>query len=136
MSRFGFLLRALLCISLILNGSGYAAASATMPMEHPASVAAAQEASKAAETPPCPGHTGVTAADDRTTGPDPATDEHDQPDCCPSAACAGACLQHAPAAIVAQSMGPTVIGHSDAVRSIQAAHATPTLPHRIRPPIG
>ena len=130
------LLRLLLSLSLILNGSGYAAAAAKMQMEHAASVAASHEKSQAEEAPPCPGHSDLTAADDQGAEPDSATHDHQKPDCCKSAKCAGACLQHAPAAIVAQWMGPTAIGHSNAVRQIKAAHATPALPHRIRPPIG
>jgi hypothetical protein len=127
------LLRLLLSLSLVLNGSSYAAAAAKMPMEH---VAAAHEKSKAEEAPPCPGHSDLTAADGQGAEPGSATHEHDKPECCKSAKCVGACLQHAPVAIVAQWVGPAAIEHSDAVRQIKAAHANPALPHRIRPPIG
>jgi hypothetical protein len=130
------LLRLLLSLSLILNGSGYAAAAVKMPMEHAASVAAAHEKARAEEAPPCPEHTDVTPADDHGAVLESVTHEHDRPECCKSAKCAGACFQHAPAAIVAQCMGPAAIEHSDAIRQIKAAHATPALPHRIRPPIG
>lgn len=123
------LLRVLLSLGLILNGSGYAAAAAKVQMERPAPVA---DASQARNASPCPEHAGVSAAEG-----DEAEATHDDhtPECCRSAKCAGACLQHAPAAIVAPWIGPATVAHSDAVREMKAAHAPPTLPRRIRPPI-
>lgn len=92
------LLRLLLCISVILNGSGYAVAATQMEL--------AQRAAHAAETasvPPC--HEGADAAavpaSDGMTTPSKATpDPHGEgTDCCQSALCSCDCLQHATVAI-------------------------------------
>jgi hypothetical protein len=71
------------------------------------------QALEAGRTAPCPEHAGVTSADDHAAVPNSVTPEHHKPDCCKSAKCA--CLQHAPAAIFVQWIGPVVIEHSDAV---------------------
>jgi hypothetical protein len=134
MSFLSVFLRLLLILSLIFNGSSYAAAK--LQIEHSASVAAAHERAKTENASPCPEHADVTAVDQQETVPATATDHHSKPDCCGSAKCAGACLQHTPAAIVATWIAPANVVHDDVDRRLKAAHATPALPLRIRPPIG
>lgn len=94
-------LRLLLCLSLVLNGSGYVVAATQMEMAH-----WAMEARAIAQAqPPChaandvaieqamPSHQGMA------TGVDTPVDPHGTtPDCCQSALCTCDCLQHATAA--------------------------------------
>ena len=134
-SLSAILLRLLLSLSLILNGSGYAAAAAKMQMHHPASVADVSSTSKAQKSSPCPEHGGVTSVAGHAAESSSATPDDNRPECCKSAKCAGACLQHVPTAVTIHWIGPATITHSNATRPMKAAHATPALPHRIRPPI-
>jgi len=136
------LLRVLLSVVLILNGSGYAYAAAQMPMSGAAvgSVndrdmrdhdAAVDEAS------PCHQAMGGERAD-----PAPPADGlaghagHDGANCCQSDQCDCVCAQHVPATSLAFWLRPPVRVSSrvPAYRPVQ--HLSPALPHLQRPPIG
>jgi len=64
------LLRLLLCLSLVLNGSGYAAAAAKMRFEHAAAAATLHEGAETEATPPCPEHGDGTTADEHGAAPE------------------------------------------------------------------
>jgi hypothetical protein len=118
------LLRVLLSIALVFNGAATAFASAGM--DGMAEAAAAAEA----DVPPC---------HDLEQSSAPSTPEqggHAGSDCCESGMCRCACLHHVPVALVALTFVAPVLVHPDSVRPMSVGHATPALPHLIRPPIG
>lgn len=148
------LLRLLLCVGLILNGSAYAVASTQMQLTH---MTAAIEAAALAQTSCHDGmaqsgmaHQGMThdgrsmagmdhgamsaAADHRPHGQGQAPDAS-QPDCCKSPTCTCSCLQPAPATAIAFAFGGAHIGHSLIARPMSVDHDAPALPYPIRPPI-
>ena len=141
MLLWSLLLRALLCLCLVLNGMAAASASAHLPMAdhigaasvaaNPASMAATQDAS-------CHGH-GATAMADQdeatTATPEPAKPKH-SPDCCTSGICNCACVHIAQAGVPALQLPASSPDHARSVRALTLGHAAPALPHPIRPPIG
>lgn len=140
MTRFHITLRLLLCLSLAVNGTSYAAAGVRMQLEH-AAVAVAAAAVEA----PCHGHeTGnaVAAPADQASAGDHSAQAaamdatHGVPDCCKTSQCAFACAQQAQAAATMEFSGSAVIEHVLVVGTLTAAHPAPPLPHLIRPPIG
>lgn len=142
MRRPSVLLRVLLSLALILNGSGYAAASmhvagAAFSMAHAESVGDAVPATCHEATPMAahvqhadvdldtsmvehaPGHPGVDGGSD----------------CCQSGICECACVHVATAAVAALlTREPPVAGTPS--RSLQLGHPAPALANPIRPPIG
>ncbi|SFK92683.1 CopL family metal-binding regulatory protein [Lysobacter sp. cf310] len=153
------LLRLLLCVGLILNGSAYAVASTQMQLTH---MTAAIEAAALAQTSCHDGmpqdgmaangmtHDGLSmagmsmagmdhesmsaSADHRHHGQGQAPDAA-QPDCCKSPTCTCSCLQPAPATAIAFAFGGAHIGHSLIARPMSVDHDAPALPYPIRPPI-
>ncbi len=145
MSVWSLLLRVLLTVGLILNGSGNAVASAHMQMPHMSIAGAAPLAAAnpvATAEPSChePGHGAVSVAEtqrpDAATDAMPVTSEHPSPDCCKSEACSCACVHQAQAAVPAVALQQAVIEHVSSVRPMKSGHDSPALPHLIRPPIG
>lgn len=139
------LLRVLLSLSLVLNGSSYAMASTHMQMGHHESAATTPQQKTddtvAAADPAChQQHAGgsepATQAPDTTPDIAPVKSAPPQPDCCKSGACPCACVQQAQAAIPMYSLGDSVMGHADLVIALKPGHAAPGLRHLIRPPIG
>ncbi|HVR81202.1 MAG TPA: CopL family metal-binding regulatory protein [Luteimonas sp.] len=142
---FSILLRVLLIISLVLNGSGYAVASTHMQMGHmDTAVLAPPSAAERVATaePPCHQDQHNSASASAAQLPDtapaaaPGKSKHPAPDCCKFGACSCACVHQAQAAVPAYSLRYTVIEHAGVVRPMQPGHVAPTLPHLIRPPIG
>lgn len=135
MSRWSILLRVLLSLSLVLEGGGWAMASAQRHVpsagmgSERASAASADDAMRA-----CHGHHGA-AAHVALAG-HAAPHGHAAPDCCTSGDCDGACL-HAQATVAMSSLPVAVAPDAPpAVTRLVRGHASPTLPHLIRPPIG
>lgn len=120
------LLRVLLSIALVFNGAATAIASASMD-----AMAQATSAAVAAETevPPCHEHEQASGPGASEQGGHPGSD------CCKSGMCRCACLHHAPVALVALTYVAPVLVRFDIVRPMSVGHATPPLPHLIRPPI-
>ena len=128
-------LRLLLCLLLVLNGTGYASAATQMSLAHIAMQAHADH-----RAPPCHDaapHDEVASSlhahadeDCAMSGSSAAT-----PDCCQSSRCNCDCLQHAtPAlAIVSISPGPPPGGALAPLRKVD--RVSPLLPHLLRPPI-
>lgn len=140
MPMLPLLLRVLLSLSLILNSSGYAMASAHMSVGHQDSVSATgQPAADPADSaqPPCHQH---DEAAEQAPGipPDTAAVDSDSPspDCCKSGACRCACVQHVPATIPVHALGEAAMEHAAIVLPLTLGHAAPALPDLIRPPIG
>ena len=142
------LLRLSLILALIANGTTSAFAATQMQAAHLAEEASEAKVAQAARTesaqqPPCHVHVaaaGTSTADSEMTAAD-ATDpaqgtEHGSPDCCQSATCQCACMHHVAATSASVHVLEASIDHASSVRPLKMGHATPALPHLIRPPIG
>ena len=133
-------LRMLLCVALILNGSGYAFAATQMELQH---LAMATEAVDRLTEPAAPCHGSATVAAAQA-GPHHATSDdcmaaqpHKQAEgCCQPSQCSCDCLQHATSAV--RHAAPAAhLPHESRIVSVQPArHVSPLLPNLFRPPIG
>jgi hypothetical protein len=133
MRRIAF--RLLLCVLLVLNGTGYAVAATQMHLVHMAMAAAAHES---ASTPPC--HDAAppeNMAMAKHLHPEAANGEADPgvPSCCQSSLCSCDCLQHATAAMPAIVIPPGAPPGADIAQAGVAPRVSPTLPNLLRPPI-
>lgn len=145
MSVWPALLRCLLCLTLILNGSGAASAATRMQLAHvahtPTHQMKALRLAMHAPAAPCREHAGMTAMphEAQATAPGDAShgkSKHPSPDCCRSGGCFCACTPQA-AFVLAWSEMPGAANAHDNVGPLMAtAHPSPALPHLIRPPIG
>lgn len=139
------LLRVLLSVVLIFNGSGYAYAATQMHMTS-ASVASnmtdhhvADQGAAAHDAPPCHGSMDGEIAD-----PDPAPpadglaghDGHDGSNCCQTDQCDCVCAQHVPATSLAFWLRSPVLVRGRVPAYRPAQHLSPALPNLQRPPIG
>jgi len=132
MSRFVPLLRALLCLVLLLNGTAYAHAATRMAMSGMAAMEQAHD-----DAPPC--HEGMDMAmpmDEQATDPSAHPDgDAGLPDCCKAGSCDGFCTQHAPALAWPSSLPAQRYARTEAPAYHAAAHTSARLSHRHRPPI-
>ena len=128
------LLRLLLCIALVANGTS--AVYASTMMVSGAGMAAAPAVPQTAEQ-PChdmPSMTHGSTKADHEAPTAPAAPSHD--DCCPPGACLCSCVSHAPTILSVQSFA-TQPGTSPApVATLRVSFASRALPNLIRPPIG
>ena len=143
MSLPAFLLRLLLCVTLVLNGSGYAVAGTQMQLKH---IATAEQvhrlAAEVVHDAPAPCHSQVAvgkeaapAMSHETVQSGSAASQHTSPDDCQTV-CSCDCLQHASLAML-DLMPPTPERlNAPSTRRIPAGHAAPALANLIRPPIG
>lgn len=146
MSIRSVLLRLLLSIVLLLNGTATAVASVSMHMNHVEKSAATSQVTSIAspdgqDKMPC--HDANEAKVAKAAHPDAGEHMHGSPDtgtpspdCCESGACRCACIHHAQAAVGAAVVSVGLVEHTDSVRPMFSVHASPALPHLIRPPIG
>lgn len=155
MSLSALLLRVLLCVSLIANGVGFAQASTRMQLAH-ASHGAHHDAGPGASGASLQCHPGMTMAS-HAGGSMPAADHAamghgapnadvadadadqaaaEQADCCDGKTCQCACTQHASAGFIPEVSPRLTPAHSAVVMGGASQHASPRLPHLIRPPIG
>jgi hypothetical protein len=126
------LLRLLLCIALVANGTSAVYASTLMTAG--AGTDATAAASHDAE-PPChdmPAMTHAAMAADHDTPAAPVS--HD--DCCPPGACLCSCVSHAPTLPAFGVFALPARPSAAPVAALRVAFASPALPHLIRPPIG
>jgi hypothetical protein len=152
MSIGSVLLRLLLSLCLVLNGTAAAAASAQLPMAQHTNPATAEAAHQGTSTEamPCHGHHDAMAAampgDASMHGipmqhapaantPQPTKPKH-TPDCCKSGTCRCACVHIAQVGVPALRIPDVAPDHQRSVRALAPGHAAPALPHPIRPPIG
>ncbi|WP_425482237.1 CopL family metal-binding regulatory protein [Cognatiluteimonas profundi] len=131
--------RVLLCISLILNGSVYAATSATMSLQQPGQPNAAQSDARA-DHPPCHGHqlTGVAkpmADQSVLPGSLPGKTGQPTPDCCHAGTCSSMCMHQAQVQMASNVFHAALGQVMAAVGHVKSRHAEPALPSLIRPPI-
>lgn len=141
------LLRLFLIVVLLLNGTATAVASVHMNHFGMAEGKAQVTSRGTSDTPakmPCHdaeakaasgvvSHAGLHASSD-TQGPTDAGTP--SPDCCESGACRCACLHHGQLAPMSMVANAAIIVHTNSVRPMFSVHASPALPHLIRPPIG
>jgi len=137
MSFWPFLMRVLLIVAFVLNGTTAAAGAVTMGGTH-ASTSEVERISAPSAGHTC--HEGAQAkmpvADEapQRTGPDQQS-KHPAPDCCNQSSCSCACMG-------AQAGAPTahdgsVTPSSDRLMSpLAKGHIEPATLHLIRPPIG
>ena len=122
------LLRLLLCVALLLNGTASAMAAARMaiPAAEPQGMAMQSAA-------PC--HDMATM--DHAAEPAQASQGSDPaPDCCTSGICQCTCV-HAAQIALPFVLAPAFDARGARIAlSMPAGHAQPALPHPIRPPIG
>lgn len=142
------LLRVLLCLLLVLNGTGTAVAAAQMAMQHAApdchsmvnatdAAAVAKPGQAAMAHHPAPG--SATPCHDATQAVQFAEQLQSPPDdtgegCCDSGQCA--CLQQVLATATLEALPAATPDSQRANRHPPAGHVPPTLAHLIRPPIG
>lgn len=146
MSVWPIALRVLLAVSLILNGSGYAVASGHTQTDHAALASTTSQPIVhlvATAEPPCAEHhQGVGSMASETPPADAAMDAasvksgQPSPDCCETGVCRDACVHQAQAAVPAVAFQQAVVEHVDSVSPMKSGHASPAIPHLIRPPIG
>jgi len=122
--------RLLLCLMLVLNGTGYAVAATQMDLAHMAVALAAQEAES---NPPC--HEMATESASHMTQ---ATHQagSDVPPCCQSSKCScDYCLQHLTAAMSVIAVPADAPQSADIAQPRVAHRVAPPLPNLLRPPI-
>jgi hypothetical protein len=147
MSSFATLLKLALCAILILNGSVSAMASTRMAATHAmdagmnrANHAAAMSAAKPADEPPChqaANKTSTSHVSEPVAAGAHSPDEHKQKssECCQSDRCCG-CMHVGQAVAISLSPAANRPAQSRPTVLSQSSHASPALPHLIRPPIG
>ncbi|HUH90747.1 MAG TPA: CopL family metal-binding regulatory protein [Lysobacter sp.] len=126
------LLRVLLCIALILNGSGLAVAATQMQVQHAAMAGAALESLPApTEHASCMEHSTIASAADA-----PLSGDHSAAaDCCQGTSCDAACPVGLLATLAAPDQGWRITPQVLAVRPALSDHPAPALHDRYRPPI-
>jgi hypothetical protein len=150
MSAWSILLRMLLSVALILNGSGYAAASTHKSKDAASSHEMHLMAQEGTTPPPChgdhasmmvPHHHGAEQTMDHS--PDSAKSHsakthpsESHSDCCKSGACRCVCNHASTAAIAMMFIRDALIARSGASRPLKPGRPAPALPNLIRPPIG
>jgi len=121
------LLRVLLCIALVANGTSAVFASTKMAL------GAGMEATTVVEQhaqPPC--HDMPAMAADHVAPAPPLS--HD--DCCPPGACLCSCVSHAPSIVAFGAFALPMRPSSAPAAALRVPFASPALPQLIRPPIG
>ena len=126
MFRFAPLLRALLCLILLVNGTTYAHAATGMAAD---GRAVAKQAAQH-DDPPC--HESMDLGDHDPAG---TGDHNPLPDCCASGSCDGACTLHAPVLLWPMTLQALTLMQAEAPAYRADVHASAPLPHRHRPPI-
>ena len=131
------LLRVLVCLALVLNGSGLAVAATQMHVQHAGMEVPASTMEVPASTPDdhmgCPGHA-------RQTTPDPASapcDSHSAAaECCQGSSCDPACPAGMLWAVTAPAQGWSITPQVLTPHQMFSDHPAPLLQSRYRPPIG
>lgn len=124
-------LRLLMCLALVLNGSGSVMAATQMGLSH--AIASASHASvpchEGARTRTLQAHAAVSS-DCIASAAKPA-----MPDCCDASQCSCDCLQHASATMPRVVVLPGTPAQVDIAPSMHTGHVPPLLPNLLRPPI-
>ena len=142
MSTRAILLRLLLCVALVFNGAASAMASVQLMQMHADGQGTASipvpTMADAEPAMPCHHNGQASHSQDAADAAMPSKDKqpHQAPDCCKSSTCTCACVHQAAAMVPVMAFQGTALLHVGSVRSMALGHATPPLPHLIRPPIG
>src|SRR5688572_19055413 len=137
MSLPAFLLRLLLCVTLVLNGSGYALAATQMQLTHMATAEQEHQPIEVVHEAGAPCHSQEPAG--KEAGPamshDPvqsgsSESQHGSPDDC-QALCSCDCLQHASLAMLSLMPPTSERPNAPSARRIPAGHAAPALANLI-----
>ena len=125
------LLRLLLCVALVANGTSAVYASTMMAAGAgmDATAAASHDAEPPCDDMPAMTHSAMTADHDVPAPPV----SHD--DCCPPGACLCSCVSHAPTIPAFGAFAIPVRPSAAPVAALRVSFASPALPHLIRPPI-
>jgi hypothetical protein len=140
-TTLSLLVRLLLSVTLILNGSVGTMATAQMMMGHDwhmidsgAVLDPDNDDTLSSAAHPCHPMPGAAANIPVVTA---TPSLHHASDCCASADCRDACAQHCAAAITGTVVVQgAVIPRVALMLPLPAGHVSPALPHLIRPPIG
>jgi hypothetical protein len=138
MSLWPVLLRVLLSVALILNGSAYAVASAhlsnafAVPQQHPL----AHERMNQSLCHDDQAATLATHEHDAMEHEPGSPESPSHPDCCESGACRCVCTQAATVAVAMVFARDALIARSNPSRPLKPGRPAPALRHLIRPPIG
>lgn len=133
MPLWSIVLRLLLSLSLVLNGGGWAMASQHLRADAGA-VGVARSSAAVMSHGVCHDHL-ATAGHATSGGHDHDRAKHSSSDCCKSGGCSCACV-YAPATFVTAALHEVPPGHIPAASRLTPGHASPALPHLMRPPIG
>lgn len=133
------LLRIALSLVLVLNGIATATAGVRMIDLQEHATSAKSDATMAAGM-PCHEHQGAMTAHAmkqamQAAGKSPAG-KPASPDCCKSGLCQCACTAAYTVAVQTWPSWATSLTHDPIIRRLPLGHASPALPHLIRPPIG
>lgn len=135
----GFVLRVLLCVSLILGGASSAVAGVQSYLAHaqPVRTEGMPEARMGDTDAPC----HEASPDERPDGSRTADILDGEPgphgpDCCKPGHCEGACVQLAQAALWFQGFDGSITADVAKAFERESVHAAPDPQHLIRPPIG
>lgn len=129
------LLRALLCIGLVLNGSSYAVAAVPPGGGHPAAAAASQGDTDGAT---CTGHVAASHPTQHHAAVPPevgASMEPHSPDCCDPATCRHICHSASPAVTLVPLLVAPAAGRDRPAVAFEVGHFSPSLARLNRPPI-
>lgn len=137
------LLRVLLVVVLVLNGVASAHASVAMLRMSGQHHGSTQAADDTAPAPPCEIHQDTTAKRmDASVAPESegASAQADRsgtpaPDCCTPGQCACPCVHGLVALALPATRMPSSSHRHISARRLALGHASPALPHLIRPPI-
>jgi hypothetical protein len=142
MPWFAIVLRIVLSVALILNGFGSAMAATHMHLENASTVADARthtptQARDDSAAAPCHDSSGIPDSgskpqDEGETGTAKSSADLG---CCASGLCSCKCVHQGQALFAPTLCSQLALEHSADVRTMTSAHASPALPHLIRPPI-
>ena len=124
------LIRLLLCIALLANGTTAVFANTRMAFEGVAAPAAAHDDA----APPCHEMAGMEQA--TPTHDDSPAKSASHADCCPPGACLCSCVSQGAAILTIHALALTALPTAAPTRPPLVSRASPALQHPIRPPIG
>jgi hypothetical protein len=145
MSFGPLLLRVMLILAFVLNGTTSAMAAAQMSLGHPKQAEAIQHAEASAhhqhDMSAChhdgmPSDAIASTAHDHASHSIPAKHHGHSSDCCEGGTCQCVCAHGMHATVPSPVLAMHAYGRKDQSEARTAGHAAPDLPHLIRPPIG
>jgi hypothetical protein len=138
------ILRIILCLSILLNGSGYAVATTQGSMSGPGIIQSSRSAAAVVAGDSCPGHLipphqgmRAPAMGFSDSGMQLAAKlKHATHDCCKSGLCDCASVHPTQASYFALLLQNAMGRNGPVMRPVESGHGSPRLLNLIRPPIG